>query len=560
MNTHGYNDDGGGGVTGYRPVTRDDVGENVYHVTGPPGTGKTQYLAEQTRKAVLDRGRRVAIASLTNTAANEIRERTGLRDQSMVRVGTLHRLCMDAIGVRRDQLVASHLDAWNDHAQTTGHPDWILSDKDGSPEEGRAGETRGDQLLATIEDGRHRCLPPETWPQLVGLAEFHAAYHAWKQGESLFDFTDLIESASHGRALPPIGDKDPDTIVIDECQDSTRLELRLVREAWAPDVERVILCGDPDQTLYSFRSADPRVFTDFPLPPDHSMVLAQSYRVPRAVHARALATIRRITDREDVAYRARDSDGEVIEHTATACYPDPLLRDLPSWLADGTVMFLAPTQYGLRSLIGALRREGIPYANPWAPDRGDWNPIRRARKGQLSTLDRMLAFLAHGSAEWTREQILAWVPMLQATGTLARGALSHLGEKIPDPWTSESFRALFVRDEDALHAYDADLPWLLARTKPALRRPLEYLARVHERQGVDALIEEPQVQVGTVHAVKGASAETVIVFPDVTPAMYRAQTTREGMDAQTRTIYVAMTRARSRLVLASPSGRRHYPL
>ncbi len=531
-----------------------------YHRSSGHLAGKTEYLAKATREAVLGRGRRVAIASLTNTAAAEIRDRTGLTDRTHVSVGTLHRLCMDALGVRRDQLVASHLADWNEHTKASGAPDWSLSSKDGSAEEGRDGATRGDQLLAVVEDGRHRCMPRESWPQLVGLREFLAAYETWKREEGLLDFTDLIEAAAREEALPTVGDAKPDTLVVDECQDSTRMELQLVREVWGPRVERVILAGDADQTLYVFRSADPRVFLDFSVPDGHAKVLAQSYRVPRAVHARALATIRRITDREDVDYAPRDADGEVLEHQATAGYPEPILQDLEKWLADGTVMFLGATEYALRPLLTVLRHEGIPFANPWATDRGDWNPIRRVRKGQVSTLERMLAFLAHGAPEWTREQILSWVPMLQATGTLERGAQKHLEERIQEPWTSEAFRSLFLREEDALSAYDGDLAWLLSRVKPSSRRQLEYLVSVHDKRGVETLLEEPKVQVGTVHSVKGASADTVVVFPDVTPAMYRAQASRDGMDAQTRTFYVAMTRARTRLVLASPTGRRHYSL
>jgi superfamily I DNA and/or RNA helicase len=77
---------------------------------------------------------------------------------------------------------------------------------------------------------------------------------------------------------------------------------------------------------------------------------------------------------------------------------------------------------------------------------------------------------------------------------------------------------------------------------------------VHAKRGVAALVEEPRVQVGTVHSVKGASADTVVVFPDVTPAMYRAQATRDGMDAQTRTFYVAMTRAKRKLIMIGDSA------
>lgn len=530
--------------------------ENVFHVTGPPGTGKTHFLADATREAVLIRGRRVAIASLTNTAAREIRDRTEISDRSMVAVGTLHKLCMEALGVSAGELVAGHGDEWNEHPGVKSRG-WNLTRKDSVSEGRRASETRGDRLLARLEDSRQRMIPR---PRIVGLPEFEAAYTAWKRESGYHDFTDLVERAAAETTGPVVGGHAPDTLVLDECQDSTRLELHLVREVWGPNVERVILAGDPDQTLYGFRSADPRVFLDFEVPERHAKTLAQSYRVPRVVQAYAQGIIRRIRDRVDVAYAPREEEGEVLRHRGTAKVPERLLPDLERWLGEGTVMVLAATEFSLRPLVSVLRKAGIPFGNPWAPKRGDWNPLRPSVKGKVSTRDRFLAYLAPGKPEWTREDLLKWLPLLQPAGTLARGVATTLTTRLSDPWTSEEFVSLFQQESDAVALYARSPNPLFDRARSEKRRLLDYLGALYARGGEESLTETPRLTIGTVHSVKGAAADTVVVFPDVTPAMYRAAATREGMDTQTRTFYVAATRARSRLVLCTPTSRMAYAL
>lgn len=537
----------------YEPWRKPGPGDERVPHHRPSGhlTGKTEYLARATRDAVTLRGRRVAIASLTNTAAAEIRARTGIADRSMVAVGTLHKLCMEALGIGGDALVANHLDEWN---EGPGRGAWSLTGKDDA-EEGRADATQGDLYLGRIEDARHRMRP---LPMNTGLAEFHAAYTAWKAGHGYHDFTDCIEQAAQDTSAPSVGGHIPDTLVLDECQDSTRLELHLVREVWGKSVERVILAGDPDQTIYEFRSAEPRVFLDYE--PEHAKTLGQSYRCPRAVHAYAQALIRRNRERADVSWEPRDEDGELIRSSVHARDPERILALAERYLCDGTVMVIGSTRYAVQGVVSAARAAGVPFGNPWAPKRAEWSPLAPARRGATSSRDRLLAFLAPDKDEWSRDELLKWIPALRAKGLLAHGALTSLETRLSDPWTSAELVALFASEEHALAAYQRDPAWLAANAKPASQRLLAYLAAVHQRYGVDGLTERPKLCIGTIHSVKGGSAETVILIPDVTPRMYREGASREGMEAQVRRFYVGATRARQRLVLASASGRLRFLL
>ncbi len=59
----------------------------TYLVIGPPGTGKTTFLAKQVRK-IVDEGGRSMVCSLTNTAAQEVASRDLPVSEDLV--GTLH--------------------------------------------------------------------------------------------------------------------------------------------------------------------------------------------------------------------------------------------------------------------------------------------------------------------------------------------------------------------------------------------------------------------------------------------------------------------------------------
>jgi superfamily I DNA/RNA helicase len=464
----------------------------------------------------------------------------------MISIGTLHRLCMNTLGVSASELTVAKLAEWNDFVKSKHRSAYRLSastkeDPD-APFDGRPEETRGDQLLARLDGLRHRMEPVPEF-----LKPFADLWREWKDEGGLHDFTDLIELAARESVTPRMeGGLKPDTLVIDECQDSTKLELHLVRSVWGPNVDRVFLAGDPDQCLYEWRAADPRVFMDYP--DAESTVLEQSYRVPRTVHAFAQRVIRRIRDRDDVSYKPRDAEGEVIGHIATCRTPGDLRRDLPKWMSEGSVMFLAPTQYSLNTLCRWLRQEGVPFWNPWAPRRGNWNPILRKprRRGEKTTLQRYLAFLRE--PDWSREDLLHWLPMLK--GMLHRGALDTM--PLSDPYRSEEFEALWKDPANAIRAFDGDSEWLADNVLKRVEPQVRFFSRV--TQVGHSLDEDPKVVVGTIHSVKGATADTVVIFPDLTPAIVREMD--EGNTGPLiRAFYVAATRARNRLVLASPGGR-----
>ena len=191
-------------------------------------------------------------------------------------------------------------------------------------------------------------------------------------GEAL-DFTDLIESA-----LLDVDEAPGSTrfLFVDEAQDLSKLEVDLCRK-WGKNAEKLILFGDPDQTIYEWRGASAENFTSLPFPEENYYLLDQSYRVPRAPHALAKKWIEQITERRDASYKPRDEDGQVDVSGVSYSRPSGVLGIIEDKMkTDQSVMLLASAAYMLAPTLKALRGSGIPFHNPFASKRGDWNPLR----------------------------------------------------------------------------------------------------------------------------------------------------------------------------------------
>ena len=235
-------------------------------------------------------------------------------------------------------------------------------------------------------------------------------------------------------------------------------------------------------------------------------------------------------------------------------------------------MFLAACSYMLRPIIAVLRMHGIPFHNPYRRSNGFRNPLRLGKPS--STPNRILALLighpdfGEGHRAWVHGDLAAWAELIQAKGVLRHGVKSKLkAGDVARPVTMEHLAAMFEPDalDSMMAAWDAGsralLEWWRGRLTEDARKRVEFPAEIVANGGPRALLETPQVVVGTIHSVKGGEADVVVLFPDLSPAG-DAQCTHGGVlrDTVIRQFYVAATRARERLYICGRASSLAIPI
>jgi hypothetical protein len=290
-------------------------------------------------------------------------------------------------------------------------------------------------------------------------------------------------------------------------------------------------------------------------------ILSQSYRIPRAVHTAAVRWIERTPGRTPVEYYPRDDDGEVRRGKGSWSYILPIIQDMQKYLDAGkTVMILGSCSYMLRPLLGGLRREGIPFHNPYRRKKGAWNPLQSSRR-RITPRDLVLAFLRLSEeGMWTAEDMRKWVAASRISGVLRgnRATLDDLGDDGRNGVDWDKLHNLLT--EEAIGAgLSGDVGWLRDNLLIARHKGAAFAIRVAEAHGAEVLAKTPQIIVGTIHSVKGGEADVVYLFPDLSYAGMNEWIGR-GQSAVRRLFYVGMTRAKESLILCQPATSRSVAL
>jgi DNA helicase-2/ATP-dependent DNA helicase PcrA len=549
--------------------------ENEFRVIGPPGCGKTTYLSSQVRARVerwceqtgqpSRQCHDVLIASLTKAAASEVRGR-GL-DIPEDTIGTLHSHALRALDNPKLCVSPKAINDWNKASPTMDY--WLSGGGVQREEEDgfniNVGKYRGDALHSEYTVYRCRLTPREEWRSDVRA--FADAYERWKRLEGYMDYDDLILQAYERDTSPP---GNPSTILGDEQQDSSLAELRLMRH-WATKVQKLILVGDTDQAIFEWRGASPGGFYATNIPDGHEKTLEQSYRVPRAVHAAAMDMIGRIDDRKKIIYRPREADGYV-QHGFPSLRTSPYdavteiekLLDQPQVDPNRpTAMILFPCAYMAGPILAALKKSGIPYWNPYARERGNFNPLHPA-KG-VSALDRVLKFLkpnqecyGENAKLWTWSELDDWVEMCSAEGWLRRGEKARIKRMAVERPHSE----LSLDDLDSILASaqvmeelaDCKLEFLAKHILAQKQVSFDFILDILKKRSYDGLLQNPRVVVSTIHGAKGSEADHVFICPDLSASGWESYGSAALRDSLHRLFYVGFTRARERLVLTQPSS------
>jgi len=536
-----------------------------FRVYGPPGTGKTTRLATRDIPRAVNKfgPDRVVVTSFSRAAAREVSNKKSRDTGETIpvnpeHVGTTHSLCYHALG--RPELVIKHIPEWNDRFPRYYIPPASLGAMDEGIKDNKE-STMGNQpnYLHITDIYRAKMQPMDTWDR--PSIEFMKEWSKFKKKKLIMDFTDLIEVC---RDKHPYAPGSPSVIFVDEAQDFTKLQLSLVR-SWGASAKWIVLVGDDDQCLYSFTGCDPMSLIHPKIPDKHKTVLSQSYRIPRAVHQKAMSIIKNVRTREPKEYKPKDLDGIVRMSMANFRAPETAIVEAEAYAKQGkTVMFLSTCDYMLNVLKKRLRERSLPFHNPYRMKRGDWNPLKSNMTG-TSAKDLIINFSDHGMDDnyWNIPQFIKWAKFLKVGDEglirkVGKKAIKQLEqaveENLPGLHTCREVLPQILSPVAVQKALDRNLNWLYDNLIGRRQTTMTYPISVYDRHGLDALSQTPKIIIGTIHSVKGGEADIVYLFPDISSAAEEEATTITGMDAIYRMFYVGITRAKEELIIAQPMG------
>jgi superfamily I DNA/RNA helicase len=523
----------------------------------------------------------VLAATMTRTAGNVLIGKSV--ELNPDHIGTLHHICYRLLGC--PPIAETYIEEWwneefplqrmDSSAKSRRHPE------DDDEEESTGKDTVTDLAYQDYQLRRARMLPRQLWP--ISTLLFAEQWEGWKQKHGLTDFTDMIERAWKEHPRGPEGIR---CGFLDEVQDLDKLSLSCFR-SWAEQWDYCFIAGDDDQALYEWRGSTPDAFLEPALPDEQVIVLPQSYRIPAAVHRVAQAWIEQVSYRKPKTYLPRAEEGEVRGLQYGYTYPEPILQDMGRYLQDNKrVMFLTSCNYQLKSMLYVLRRQGIPFHNPYRPSNGSWNPLV-TRRG-VRTADRLLAFLSPDPGmqlpeagirmSWSYTDLARWIALVKTDGVLQRATATKGTRKKKgtgeDPALVSSdgrveMAALEGDGEVPLaqlaqwfepHALQAalalDLDWLTSVMTSRFVKVAEYPSRVIRTQGPRALLQEPLLIVGTTHSVKGGETDVTYLCPDISFSAANEWESRRR-DPIIRQFYVGMTRSKESLIICAPATNTH---
>lgn len=315
-------------------------------------------------------------------------------------------------------------------------------------------------------------------------------YINYKRAFGVYDFTDLIEVAIHsGEAI------DVDAVLMDEAQDYPTLQWQLAFALFG-NAKRWYIAGDDDQAIYTWAGADVKKFMRIS---SNIMLLDTSWRLPDNILRFAKLIAKRINDRLPKDYHGTGKQGE-LRRLANL----EMVRKELNAHADESWLLLSRNNKFLQEYARILMEEGFVFSI----------------KGVISI----------------KPLFLEWVKIYE---DVQKGKEVSKQDK-------ERFD-LCVKDEK-----DVSLPWwentkISAQTCAYIRKYLERFPGQYELNlNKDGTC---RIRVNTVHTVKGAEAENVIILSDITKRIN--ENLMENPDDEHRVFYVAVTRASKRLFLVT---------
>ncbi len=584
------------------------------------GSGKTGVITHRIAWLVSELGVppwNITAVTFTNKAAGEMRERVEKMmggDLGGARIGTFHSMCLRILRQDGDRIGLRPGFNIYDATDQVSLVRKLLKDEE--LDEGSAGARA---IRARISRAKNRLESPESMerkaysPDMKLAARVYRDYDKALRRANAVDFDDiLLRTLELFREYPEVQEQYAGRchhLLVDEYQDTNRPQYLLVR-ALSKVHGNLFVVGDEDQSIYRFRGAEIRNILDFEQDhPGAKLVrLEQNYRSTGTILAAAGAVIENNISRKGKKLWTENDHGERLtlfeapDDRAEAVWAAGAVRQMADSCAFEQIAILYRTNAQSRQLEEIFRRDRIPYqvvgstqfyerkeikdllgylklsVNP-ADDvsfrRIVNTPPRGIGNTTLNRLEDMARSLNIPMLEAAREAVHQGVLKSRAA-TCIRGFLDLAdwmatnGPELPvaDLMDSVVHRAGFEaymekahpgqgieRMENLRALVSAAAEYTEEEDDPTLLGFLDRSALISDADDVGC---RPGVSLMTIHCAKGLEFDNVFLLgleENIFPHS-RSIGMEEDVEEERRLCYVAMTRARKRLLLSRAGLRR----
>ncbi|KAL6703071.1 ATP-dependent DNA helicase srs2 [Coniothyrium glycines] len=299
---------------------------NVVQVLAPPGSGKTKTLTARVAYHINHERLQpwnIIVCTFTIKAAREMKERikgfVGEKLESKLILGTFHSVARRFLSRYGQEIGIDKNFGIADTSDSTAILKRIVKRYEYTVEPGHA-RSRISKLKAKGTSAEDFAKTSKN----VNDNEFamvYASYEEHLKSSNLLDYDDLLLRCVDLLRKSPSCVSTIQAVLIDEYQDTNNIQYELMR-LLAQQTKRITIVGDPDQSIYSFRSAEIknllRMRTDYP----ESVVinLENNYRSSGCILTSAMAVIEQDESRPQKALIATHGVGEppTLRHLVSA--------------------------------------------------------------------------------------------------------------------------------------------------------------------------------------------------------------------------------------------------
>ena len=308
-----------------------------------------------------------------------------------------------------------------------------------------------------------------------------------------------------------------DVLFIDEAQDLSPLQWRMVRTLWSK-ADKTYIAGDDDQAIFKWAGADVDTFIALKEEVDYIDTLSQSYRIPGGpIHEMSQKIIRNVSNRYDKDYMPRQEVGDLTR------YSDVTQVDM----SHGEWLVLTTANHFLDDIKEFCELQGWYYSH---------------KRRNSVKLDLLLA-------------IQTWEKWRKFEHDLPPASIrkiySYLGDNVTKGYrtgkTMSDEETYYIEECTADHGLQTTDVWYkaFAGLDPMTENYIRNMLANREK-----ITQTPRITLSTIHGAKGGEADNVLLLPDITKSA--SDNNDIDPDELHRLFYVAVTRAKKSLHILEP--------